>query len=201
MDRRIRIHRKSGATDAKEHSVLNQFMKMEVWMSQDDVTQIKVGGQPTGIVGLKNVLSDMAEEYGDRPDREVMKELLNRLGKKNYIVSTAREEYEKAFLREFKKFIGKPFENDSPEGPEIKVLGPGCAQCDRLEQELMQVMAETGIAADIEHIRDVKEIGAYGVMGTPALIMNGKVKSVGKVPAKKQLKSWIIEAKSSLPQK
>ena len=63
-----------------------------------------------------------------------------------------------------------------------------------LEQELMQVVSETGIAADIEHIRDIKEIGSYGVMGTPALLIDGKVKSVGKVPSMRQLKDWLMEA-------
>jgi hypothetical protein len=43
-------------------------------------------------------------------------------------------------------------------GIDIKVLGPGCPQCDKLEQELMQVLAETGITTGVEHIRDIKEI-------------------------------------------
>ncbi|MBW1706122.1 MAG: thioredoxin family protein [Deltaproteobacteria bacterium] len=77
---------------------------------------------------------------------------------------------------------------------EIKVLGPGCAQCDRLEQELMQVMAETGVVADVEHVRNIKEIERYGVMGTPALLINGEVKSVGKVPPKTKLKEWLMQA-------
>ncbi|UCF86416.1 MAG: thioredoxin family protein [Desulfobacteraceae bacterium] len=139
-------------------------------------------------------MEEVAQEYGDKTDREVQEELLNRLCKRNYIPEKAREEYEQSFLREFKKFLGKPFEEEGPAGLEIKVLGPGCVQCDRLEQELMQVMAETEIMADIEHIRDIKEIGRYGVMGTPALLINGKVKSVGKVPPINKLKDWLKEA-------
>lgn len=166
-------------------------------MSQDDVTQIRVGDSPIGIMGLKTVLEDMAEEFEDRPDSELREELLNRLGKRNYIPETAREDYEKAFLREFRKFLGKPYEEEASDGVEIKVLGPGCVQCDRLEQELMQVMAETEIMADIEHVRDIKEIGRYGVMGTPALLINGQVKSVGKVPPRSQLKAWLTEAKGA----
>ena len=46
-----------------------------------------------------------------------------------------------------------------------------------------------------DHVRDIKEIGAYGVMGTPALIINGKVMAVGKVPAKAKLKKWLSEYK------
>lgn len=163
-------------------------------MPQDDVTQIKVGDSRVGIVGLRAAIADVAEERGDRPDRELKEELLNRLCKRNYIPETAREDYGKAFIREFKKFLGKPFENEASEGLEIKVLGPGCAQCDRLEQELMKVMGKTGILAGLEHVRDIKEIGKYGVMGTPALIINGKVKSVGNVPSKNKLKEWLKEA-------
>jgi small redox-active disulfide protein 2 len=163
-------------------------------MSQDDISQIRIGNSPVGIMGLRTAMEDMAEKYADRPDREVVAELLNRLSKKNYIPQKVKENYGKAFLREFKKLLGKPFEEETPEGIQIKVLGPGCSQCDRLEQELMQVMAETGIMAEIEHVRDIKEIGRYGVMGTPALIINGKVKSVGKVAPRNKLKEWLKEA-------
>jgi small redox-active disulfide protein 2 len=163
-------------------------------MSQDDVTQIRVGDSAVGIIGLKTVMEDMAENYGERPDRDVMEELLSRLGKRNYIPDKVKESYAKAFLREFKKFLGKAFEEETPEGIQVKVLGPGCAQCDRLEQEIMQVMAETGILAGVEHVRDIKEISRYGVMGTPALIINGKVKSVGSVPPKKKLTEWLKDA-------
>jgi len=166
-------------------------------MSQDDVIQIRVGNSPVGIMGLKTVLEDMAETHGERPDPEIVEELLNRLGKRNYIPQPVREIYGKAFLREFKKFLGKPFEEETPEGIQVKVLGPGCVQCDRLEQDLMQIMAETGIVADIEHVRDIKEIGRYGVMGTPALIINGKVKSVGSVPLKLKMTAWLKEAQEA----
>ena len=164
-------------------------------MSQEDVTQIRVEAHSVGIIGLSTVLKDMAEEYADRPDEEVGEELLKRLSRKNYIPSRVRESYKKAFLREFKKFLGKPYEEE-PEGLEIKVLGPGCPECDRLEQELMAVMAETNTTAGIEHVRDAKEIGKYGVFGTPALIINGEVKSVGRVPPRNKLIKWLNEAKS-----
>ena len=71
-------------------------------------------------------------------------------------------------------------------GLEVKVLGPGCAQCDRLEQELMAAMAELNLAGDIQHIRDVKEIGKYGVMGTPALHHQRKGQVGGKSAPEKQ---------------
>ncbi|TES89675.1 MAG: thioredoxin family protein [Desulfobacteraceae bacterium] len=77
---------------------------------------------------------------------------------------------------------------------EIKVLGAGCPRCDHLKQEVMAVMVELKLAADIEHVTDIAEIGRYGVMGTPALIINGKVAAVGSVPSKAQIKAWVKEA-------
>ena len=59
----------------------------------------------------------------------------------------------------------------------------------------MEVMAETNVVADVEHIRDIKEIGKYGIMGTPALLINGDVKSVGSVPPKTKLIEWLNQAK------
>jgi len=160
-------------------------------LKQDEVTQIRIGNSAVGIIGLKAVMEEVNQEYGDKRDREVQGELLNRLCRRNYIPEKVKESYENVFMREFKKFLGRPFEDETPEGIQIKVLGPGCAQCDRLEQELMQVMAETGIVADMEHVRDIKEIGGYGVMGTPALLINGHVKSIGKVPPKVNLSEWL----------
>ena len=162
-------------------------------MSKDDVKQIKVGSHTTGIIGLKNVVEEVAKEFAEKQDEEIQAELLKRLSKKNYISDRTRESYGKAFLREFNIFLGKPYDEDSSEGLEIKVLGPGCPQCDRLEMELMEIMIEMNLPADLEHITDIKEIGKYGVMGMPALIVNGKVMCTGKVPTKRKLKEWLSE--------
>ena len=131
------------------------------------------------------------------PDDDSTDELLERLSKKNYISPKAKKTYGMAFLREYKKFVGAPFEDSDGGGLEIKVLGPGCPQCDKLEQDLMAVMAELNVAAGLEHVRDIADIGSYGVMGTPALIINGEVKAVGSVPPKNRLKEWLLEAVKS----
>ena len=163
-------------------------------MSQEDITQIRINKSTIGIIGLKSVLEDMAEGYRDKPDTEVLEELLHRLGKKNYIPEKVKRSYAAAFLREFKKFMGRPYEEESPEGIEIKVLGAGCVGCDMLERELMEVLAEMDLAASLEHVTDIKQIGEYGVMGTPALIINGKVVSVGSIPPKNQIMRWLQKA-------
>jgi small redox-active disulfide protein 2 len=163
-------------------------------MAEHDVTQISVGGDRVGIIGLKPVLEAVAREFTGRPEEEIKAELMMRLGKSNYIVPSAKAAYEAAFFREYKKFIGEPVPEDPTGSLQIRVLGPGCPSCDKLEQDLMVVMAELKLSADLDHVRDVKEIACYGVMGNPALVINGKVVAVGRVPSKNQLKEWLKAA-------
>jgi len=163
-------------------------------MPQDDYMLIKINNHRVGIIGLKEALEKLTPTHADKSDDEVQAALFECLSKKNYIPRPARESYGKAFVREFRKHLGQPYDEAAPEGLEIKVLGPGCAQCDKLQMELMQVMSEMNLAADLEHVTDIKEIGRFGVMGTPALVINGEVKSVGSVPPKGKIKRWLNEA-------
>ena len=74
---------------------------------------------------------------------------------------------------------------------EIKILGPGCPKCNQTEQNVKEVVAETGVDATVEKITDVMEIAGYGVFGTPSVVIDGQVKSVGKIPSKDEIKTWI----------
>jgi len=163
-------------------------------MTEDEITQVKVGRHRMGIIGLKHVLEALSQEHDDRSDSEVSAELIRRLSKFNYIPKNNQDDYKQAFLREFKKYVGQPCARDKIEGLEVKVLGSGCPCCDDLEQDLMAVMTEMELAADIEHVTDPTEIGNYGVTVTPALVINGKVKAVGAMPKKSQLKELLSAA-------
>jgi small redox-active disulfide protein 2 len=74
---------------------------------------------------------------------------------------------------------------------EIKVLGPGCSKCKQTEEIVRQAVAEAGVVADVEKITDIMKIAGYGVLGTPAVVVDGEVKSVGKIPSKADVKSWL----------
>jgi small redox-active disulfide protein 2 len=74
---------------------------------------------------------------------------------------------------------------------EIKVLGPGCAKCQQAENVVREAVAEAGVTADIEKVSDLMKIALYGVFGTPAVVIDGDVKVVGKVPTKEEVLSWI----------
>jgi len=74
---------------------------------------------------------------------------------------------------------------------DIKILGPGCPKCQRTEKVVKDAVAEAGVAADVEKVTDVMKIAGYGVLGTPAVVVDGEVKSVGKIPSKADVLAWI----------
>jgi len=159
-----------------------------------DVVQIRVGKHMTGIIGWKAALAEAAERCKAMSDEQVGKVFMDILSRRNYIPDNVAHLYEEAFVREYKKSLGLPVVEAETEQVQVKVLGRGCQRCDRLEQEVMAVLDETGIIAELEHVRDIAEIGRYGVMGTPALVIDGKVKVVGSVPPKSKLTEWIKQA-------
>ena len=74
---------------------------------------------------------------------------------------------------------------------DIKVLGPGCPKCQQTEKIVKEAIGEAGVEASVKKITDIMEIAGYGVFGTPAVVVDGEVKSVGKIPTKNDVKSWI----------
>lgn len=74
---------------------------------------------------------------------------------------------------------------------EIKILGPGCVNCRKVEELVRETVAEAGVAAEIEKVTDIMAIARYGVFGTPAVVVDGKVTSVGKIPKKEEILSWL----------
>lgn len=73
----------------------------------------------------------------------------------------------------------------------IKVIGPGCKKCHETEKLVREVVRDTGSDATIEYINDIAEMAKLGIFTTPAVIINGQVKSVGKVPSKSDVKVWV----------
>ena len=72
-------------------------------------------------------------------------------------------------------------EQAKTEGAGVKVLGSGCAKCNQLEASVKEALLLLGMDATIDHVTDFAQIAAYGVMSTPALVVDGKVVSYGKV--------------------
>lgn len=76
---------------------------------------------------------------------------------------------------------------------EIKVLGSGCTKCKTLEKLTREAVAETGITAEIEKVEDILKIMAFGVMSTPALVINQKVVLSGRIPSATELKDLLTK--------
>lgn len=73
----------------------------------------------------------------------------------------------------------------------IKVLGTGCQKCKKLFSETEKAIAASGIEAELEKVERIEEIIKYGVMMTPGLVIDGEVKSSGRVPLDREIVSWI----------
>jgi len=77
---------------------------------------------------------------------------------------------------------------------EIKVLGPGCANCKRLYQEAERAVKETGVAATISKVEAMEEIASYGILRTPGLVIDGKVVASGRIPLTPEIADMIRSA-------
>ena len=161
-------------------------------MEEKDYRLVLVGRDQVGLVGLKEIFEELKPQR--RKPESLLKELLvERTGKKNYIPASSREEYGRALFREFKKFLGEEVDEERGGFLEVSVVGPGCYSCNKLEQDVMAVLSETGIEASLNHISDPRLMAQYGILPTPALLINGKVKCTGRVPSKSMIKKWLEE--------
>ena len=160
----------------------------------NEVVKIRVGEFTVGIVGLEAALAE-AIQTNFSSHQAVVEYLLKQLKAKNYIPPGSEAEYAQAFLREYKKYRGEEVEPEKSHGLDVKILGPGCPNCDRLEQMVYKVMADGDIVGNVEHVKELKEIASYGLVATPALVINGKIMISGRIPRDSQLQKWLEQAK------
>jgi len=77
----------------------------------------------------------------------------------------------------------------------IEILGTGCPKCKKLHELTEEIINELDVSAEIIKVTDINKIIDYGVMVTPALVIDGDVKVAGKIPEKKEIMAWIEEKK------
>ena len=73
----------------------------------------------------------------------------------------------------------------------IKILGPGCVRCQRLEQLTREVLTELGLTAEFDHVTEMEKIMAYPILSTPALVVDEQVKVAGRIPSKEEIAGWL----------
>ncbi len=77
---------------------------------------------------------------------------------------------------------------------DVKVLGPGCPNCKRLEKVAREALEEMGVEATLSKVTDLSEIMAYNVIATPGLVIDGKVVAAGRIPTKAEVTTWVANA-------
>jgi small redox-active disulfide protein 2 len=75
----------------------------------------------------------------------------------------------------------------------IKILGVGCSRCKKLEENVKKIVTQNNIDTEIEKVTDIQEMMKYGILATPGLVINEKLKSSGIIPKDEQVLSWIME--------
>lgn len=167
------------------------------------VYMLKINGGQVGLVGVEQAFLDVLAR-GLADDETIAAELVSRLKKNNYIPDGAAGKYKEALLRDYKDFavriqrdrVGNDLKEEVRKGSmEIKILGPGCPKCQALKKAVKEAVQEMGVAAEVDEVRDIAEITRYGVLMTPGLVINGKVKSFGKVLSKNAVKKYIEQEK------
>lgn len=78
----------------------------------------------------------------------------------------------------------------------VKVLGTGCPKCRKLYAEAESALAASGVSAELVKVEKLHEIMDYGVMMTPAIVVDEQVKSAGRIPSKEDMVRWFVEAAS-----
>jgi small redox-active disulfide protein 2 len=76
----------------------------------------------------------------------------------------------------------------------IEVLGPGCNNCIRLEKNAREAVVMAGVEAEVVHVTDPREIVAHGILSTPGLIIDGHIRSYGRIPSAGDIAAWLSEA-------
>ena len=151
---------------------------------------IRIGKATVGLLGLDIALSQLSGK--EMAENDAVEFLYEQVSRKNYIPEQAVKPYKEALRNEYRRYFN--LGEIAGQGLTIRVLGRPCVTCNKLKTMLIDILQEKNVAADIEDVHDLDEIWRYGVTKTPALIINGEVKSAGIQPPRIQLEQWIQEA-------
>jgi len=150
---------------------------------------IRIGTANIGLLDLDTALNKAASK--NLTPEEAADFLFNIISQKNYIPSGLEKQYRDGLLSEYKKHM--QIEINAPGNLVVRIFGSSCISCNKLQSLLINILDEMELAADIEQIHDPDEIGRYGIVHTPALIINGTIKCHGYMPARAQVEAWIRE--------
>ncbi len=152
---------------------------------------IVVRGKKIGIIGLEVAISNLIASNEALSPFEAAERIFQMIKEKNYIPTGLEHEYLVGLEAAWRKVTGQESEQDTGTLLSIRILGPGCVSCNRLEAMVRDILDRLRLEADITHIHDLDEIWRHGVIKTPALIINDNIVCQGRVPPIAQIESWI----------
>lgn len=161
------------------------------------VRLIYVDGTARGLVDLEAIYQEVQQSARPTGEYELGEALVLRAEKRNYIAAPVRDKYARALVLDYRLWRGELTADQARResgAREIRVLGAGCPQCDRLEALTLEILAGFGEAADVVHVRSPGEIASFGLVAVPALVINGRVVSSGHVPGRAALAERIRRA-------
>lgn len=150
---------------------------------------IRIGKASIGLIGLDIALNHAAANNLSLDDAEEY--LFDAVKEQNYVPQGAEENYRQALRRTYHLHL-HPEEQEN-DVTVIRIYGKKCISCDDLHNSVREVLSTVGLAADIEKIHEPDEIGRAGILITPALVINGELKSSGIWPTQSQIEHWIKE--------
>ena len=163
-------------------------------MEQATTRTIRIGAATIGLLGLDQALNKATA--AGMTEEQAVAFLFDRIKRANYIPPGRQEAYRQALRDTLRRHL----QQQDQEHPnlQVRIYGPGCVSCNGLQQLVIEVLDRLQIAADIEQIHDPDEIGRAGILQTPALMINGALKSSGLLPTAALVEQWLQEAAASL---
>jgi small redox-active disulfide protein 2 len=163
------------------------------------VTQISIGGVTVGIIGLNEIFVEI--KVAGVTDEAKLKEMIfEKVKAKNYIAPGQENAYREDLFDEYQVYTGQKRSRTRKSGvTEVRVYGAGCPRCKMLDRMVMEVIAAKELVVDYLYVTDAREIAATGILGSPALAINGKILAVGNVPSRSQIEKILMEAEEHPP--
>jgi hypothetical protein len=161
----------------------------------EKISRIRIGDRLIGLKGLEDIFAEIQSYTWESP-AAAQDELLRRVARNNYVPDGVRAAYHEALWREYRRFLGEEATGASGpgQGLEIAVLGLGCFGCQQFYQQVVDLVARLGLAADLEYSTDPAELARRQVRTAPALLVNGRVVVAGRIPLAAELEQILREA-------
>ena len=157
--------------------------------------QLRIGKASVGLLGFDVAVNRLIGDPSIKRE-DAVRLLFDAVAEKNYIPQGKEDLYKDALAMEYDRL--KAGQVATTSGLTIRILGPGCVSCNNIQKMVIEIMSEMGVAADIFQIHDLDEIGRHGVLQTPALLINGEIKSAGNIPTRSQIEAWLSDCLDSV---